>query len=286
MSRESKTTAVGAILGALCALLLTAAAHGAVLDERFRDEFHQTYPLAAAGRLSLENINGNVKITGWDRNEVKLDAVKTADAKEKLPRIQIQVDAQPDSIHIKTKYQDCEDHGCNNPGSVEYTLMVPRGARLDRIGLVNGDLVVDQINGEVRATSVNGRVTGTSLGGRTDLSTVNGEVGATLTAARLKSTEPVRVHSVNGRVEVTIPSDSSVEIAAHTLNGNISNDFDLPVSRPRYGPGSRMEGRLADGGAKLELKTVNGSIAIHHAADGRPLSKATSLLPPDRDRMY
>ncbi len=286
MSRESRTTVIGAILGAICALLLTAAAQGAVLDERYREEFHQTYPLAATGRVSLDNINGDVKITGWDRNEVKLDAVKSADEKEKLPRIQIQVDAQPDAIHIKTKYLDCEDHGCHNPGSVEYTLMVPRGARVDRIGLVNGSLVLDQLSGEVRAASVNGRVTGTNLGGRTELSTVNGEVGAAFTPARMKNTESVRLHSVNGRVEVTIPSDASVEITAHTLNGHISNDFDLPVSRPRYGPGSRMEGRLADGGARFELETVNGSIAIRHASDGRPLSKGTSLLPPDRSRMY
>ncbi len=286
MSRESRTTLVGAILGAICALLLTAAAQGAVLDERYTEEFHKTYPLAATGRVSLANINGAVKITGWDRNEVKLDAVKSADAKEKLPKIEIRVDAQPDSIRIKTKYTDCEDHGCNNPGNVEYTLMVPRGARLDRIELVNGSLTLDQLNGEVRATSVNGRVNGTNLGGRTDLSTVNGAVEAAFAPATTKSTEPVRLHSVNGHVQVTIPSDASVEIAAHTLNGHIANDFDLPVDRPRYGPGSRLEGRLADGGARFDLETVNGSIDIRHAADGRPLSKATSLLPPDRSRMF
>jgi len=286
MTREHKLTAVGAILGGICALLLTAVAHGAVPDERFREEFHQTYPLAATGRVSLENINGDVKITGWDRNEVKLDAVKSADEKEKLAKIEIRVDAQPDSIHIRTKYVDCENHGCNNPGSVEYTLMVPRGARLDAVKLINGTLNLDQISGEVNASSINGRVNGTNLGGRIELSTINGEVNATLTPARVKSVAPVSLHSVNGRVEVTIPSDSSAELSAHTVNGSIRNDFDLPVSHPRYGPGSRMEGRLADGGTKFELRTVNGSIAIRHAADGRPLSKATSLLPSDRSRMY
>nr|MBA3804147.1 hypothetical protein [Acidobacteriota bacterium] len=42
-------------------------------DEKLREEFHQTYPLAADGRVSLENINGSVTISTWDRNEVKVD---------------------------------------------------------------------------------------------------------------------------------------------------------------------------------------------------------------------
>ncbi len=286
MARRMKSGVVlGTVLGALCAFLLTAVAHGAVAEERYRDEFHQTYPLAANGVVSLENINGGVKITGWDRNEVKLDAVKTADQQAKLAKIEIQVDSKPDAIHVKTHYADCEDRGCNNPGSVEYTLMVPRGARVDQIRLVNGALDIDQITGEVHGASVNGRVNGTNLAGRVHLSTVNGGVTAVFTPERMKSTEPVDLSSVNGGVELTIPSDSSAELSARTVNGGIRTDFSLPVSRPRYGPGARLEGKLANGGPRFELKTVNGGVAIHHAADGKPLSTGTSLLPADRSRM-
>jgi Toastrack DUF4097 len=286
VNRGKHGVLVGAILGALCALLLTAVAHGADSDERFREEFHQTYPLAATGRVELGNINGDVKITGWDRNEVKLDAVKSADAQEKLAGIEIKVDASAESIRIKTHYPKCEDHGCNNPGSVEYTLMVPRGARLDQIKLVNGNLDLDQINGEVDGASVNGRVEGRNLAGRIDLSTVNGEVSAVLGPERMKSTEPVKLHSVNGRVEATLPSDANAELTAHTVNGSIRTDFELPVERPRYGPGSRLEGRLGNGGVRFDLSTVNGSIRVNRANDGRPRSSATSLLPADRSRMF
>ncbi len=286
VSRGKNGVLAGAILGALCALLLTAVAHGAVRDEQFREEFHKTYPLAATGRVELSNVNGSIKITGWDRNEVKLDAVKSADAQEKLAGIDIRVDATADSIRIKTKYPNCEDHGCNNPGSVQYTLMVPRGARLDEIKAVNGDVDIDQISGEVDGSSVNGRVTGKNLGGRIDLSTVNGDVDAALSPERMKSTEPVKLHSVNGRVEATIPSDSNAELSAHTVNGAIRTDFELPVEHPRYGPGSRLEGRLGNGGVRFELRTVNGSIVVRHASDGRPLSSATSVLPADLSRMF
>ena len=101
--------------------------------------------------MSLANINGDVKITGWDRNEVKLDAVKTADAQEKLSGIEIRVDANADSVRVETKYPKCQDHGCNNPGSVAYTLMVPRGARVDASGCPldsDGDKVFDGLDND------------------------------------------------------------------------------------------------------------------------------------------
>ncbi len=32
----------------------------------------------------LDNVNGDVEITGWNRNEVQIDAVKTASDQQKL----------------------------------------------------------------------------------------------------------------------------------------------------------------------------------------------------------
>ena len=50
----------------------------------YHEEFHQTYALEAHGRVVLENINGDVHITAWDRNEVKVDAAKSAYSQERL----------------------------------------------------------------------------------------------------------------------------------------------------------------------------------------------------------
>ena len=40
------------------------------------EEFCQTYALSAGGRVTLENLNGDVRITTWDRDEVKVEAFK------------------------------------------------------------------------------------------------------------------------------------------------------------------------------------------------------------------
>src|SRR5215472_6210905 len=146
MNRQRKSaTWLGATLGTLFALLAFAlGAHAADRRGSLTEEFHQTYTLSPDGRIELDNINGDVHISSWDRNEVKVDAVKYAGTKERLDEAKIEVDASQSYVSIRTRYPE-RDHDFNwgwrnNPAGVEYTLTVPRGARLDEIKLINGRL--------------------------------------------------------------------------------------------------------------------------------------------------
>ena len=89
----------------------------------YQEEFHQTYALEAQGRVMLENIHGDVHITAWDRNEVKVDAAKRAWSKELLDDACIVVDAHQGNISIKTRYPGQGDSG--HPAIVDYTVRVP-----------------------------------------------------------------------------------------------------------------------------------------------------------------
>jgi DUF4097 and DUF4098 domain-containing protein YvlB len=271
------------LLTALLALsfLATGASVMTQQSEMLREEFHQTYPLAADGRVSLGNINGAVRVTAWDRNEVKVDAVKMAYRRDRLDEARIVVRSDPSGINIETQYPyrsqtftDGEGR-INNPATVEYTLMVPHNARIDSIELINGNLDIDGITGDVKASSINGRVSAHELMGEVKLSTINGKLDAMF--GRLNESKAISLGSVNGPVLLTIPSDSNAELKAGTVHGGIANDFGLPVRRGDY-VGRDLAGQLGQGGARIKLGNVNGSITIKHAPDGRPLSRATSLL--------
>ncbi len=272
-------TWMGVLLGSLCALLLAAAgAHASDQYGAVTEEFHKTYPRTADGRVSLENINGPVHIAAWDRNEVKVDAIKRANSKEQLDAAQIEVDAGKDYVSIETKYRDHNlifdnDDGENNPASVEYTLTVPRGARLDKIKLINGSLDISGVAGEVEASCINGRLEAKDLRGRMELSTINGKLEANLT--RL-SGQTVELKSVNGEVELTIPSDTRAEVDASTVSGSIENDFGMRVNHHRY-VGEDMRGELGGGGAHVKLSNVNGRIDLRHANDGKAMSTVKSF---------
>jgi DUF4097 and DUF4098 domain-containing protein YvlB len=267
-------------VSAVAAILLVPAAYSSDRQGSFTEEFHKVYPLTAQGRIELENINGPVHITGWDRDEVRVDAVKSAWSKERLDEAKIEVREGQNDISIRTRYPDHDrtfnfgnDDEHNNPARVEYTITIPRQARLDEIKLVNGRLDIQDVAGEVRASCVNGRIQARNLQGPVSLETVNGELDASVD--QLPSSE-LKLSSVNGRLRVTLPSDARAEIKASTISGNISDDFGLPVIRHQY-VGHSLHGQLGGGGTLVRLSNVNGTIEIRHAGDNRPLSPVQNL---------
>src|SRR5690349_4302186 len=249
--------------------------------EEVREEFHQTYPLSATGRVSLENINGGVAIKVWDRAALQLDAVKKAYKKERLAEAKIEVTANEENIRIKTEYPDGSlnfrsgERRYDNPATVEYTLTVPRKAVLESIELINGSLDVAAVEGAVKASSINGRVTANGLLGETRLSTINGTLNATFT--QLEESKPITLSSVNGSVLLVIPSDSNASIRAGTVHGGISNDFGMQVRHGEY-VGHNLDGQIGSGGPRIKIDNVNGPIQIVHAQDGRSISPATSVV--------
>jgi DUF4097 and DUF4098 domain-containing protein YvlB len=285
MNRQRQLPAwSGALLGSICALFILALAAQAS-DHRgaFTEEFHRTYTLAADGRVELDNINGDVHISAWDQNEVKVDAVKYANSKDHLDDARIEVDASAEHVSIRTKYRDHDNTfiwgSHNNPPSVEYTITVPRTARLDEIKLINGALDITGTTGEVHASCINGRLEAHNLSGRAELSTINGHLDAKFDQLPRSTVE---LTSVNGRVELTIPSDAKAEVEASTVSGGIENDFGLHVNHHRF-VGHDLRGELGSGGPRIKLSNVNGRIEIHHASDGRALSPAKDLSHHDDD---
>jgi hypothetical protein len=258
--------------------------HGQANDRsgQLTEEFHHVYPLSANGRLELDNINGAVHITAWDRDEVKVDAVKYARVKERLDEAKIVVEANANSVSIRTEYPrygHINANGSDNPASVEYTLMVPAHAHLDEIKLINGALDIQGVAGEVHASCINGHLSARGLAGPVKLSTINGKMEAEVD--RLQNS-PVELSSVNGGLNLTIPSDSKADLEASSMQGDISDDFGLRVHH--HFIGHNMRGEIGGGGTRIKLSDVNGRIEIRHNSDGRALSPSKDSDGDDHNR--
>ena len=248
--------------------------------EQVTEEFHQTYPLSATGRVNLANINGGVKIKVWDRAAVQVDAIKKAYRRDRLEEAKIEVTATEENIRIKTEYPDENQNfrsgegRYDNPAIVEYSLTVPRKATLESIELVNGPIDIDSVEGSVKASSINGPVTARGLMGEAKLSTVNGPLQAIFT--QLDESKGISLGSVNGNVTLIIPSDANASIRAGTVHGTISNDFGIQVKHGEY-VGHNLEGQIGNGGPRIKLANVNGGIRITHAQDGRAVSPGVAV---------
>lgn len=234
--------------------------------DELTEEFHQSYPLTLTGRVNISNINGDVHINAWDRNEVKIDAIKRAYNRERLSEATIDITNTADSVTIKTKYPERNPtfdgrtwSRENNPASIEYTLTVPRAARIEGVSLVNGSLDIDGVQGDVRASLVNGKVKANDLSGELNLNTVNGAIE--VNAAGLYASRGVNLSSVNGAIILSVPSGASAQVKASVVNGQISNDFGLTVEEGQY-VGRSLTGQIGSGGPRIRLNNVNGSITI------------------------
>jgi DUF4097 and DUF4098 domain-containing protein YvlB len=236
-------------------------------------EFNQTYPLAETGEVRLDNVNGKVRITAWDRAEVKVNAVKLADSEEELEAVKIAIDSKPDQIRIHTKYPSRKWSlwKQNNSTTVEYDITVPSHAVLKEISNVNGRVEIEGVHGGVHASTVNGKLTVEGLTADAELGSVNGSVLATFD--NLDGVKRASLKTVNGRVSVTLPADANAEVLAHSLNGGIHCGPAL-VAKKHWPVGTDLHGTLGKGGAQIHLETLNGSIQMQQAEHGKSASQS------------
>ena len=247
-----------------------------------REKFEQSYPLSGNGRVSVSNVNGSIVMEAWERNEVRLEAVKIADTKEALAWVDIKVNSQANSFCVEADYDSFRrergEKGWKNQGrlEVQFRLMVPRGAVLDEIETVNGSVTASNFVGITKISAVNGNVNASNLRGTATLSTVNGEVMADFD--RLETGSRISLNTVNGKVSLVIPSDSNATVKADSLNGEIRTDFSLPVRKGKY-VGRDLYGRIGNGDVQIKLESVNGPLSVLRKNDNKQLSPATNLLP-------
>ncbi|UCG89048.1 MAG: DUF4097 family beta strand repeat protein [Gemmatimonadota bacterium] len=144
----------------------------------------------------------------------------------------------------------------DNDVSVHFTVHVPAGVNLVA-RTVNGEIEAASLSGDVEAHTVNGDVD-ISTTGFAQATTVNGSIRAEL--GRADWSGSVEFETVNGSITVVLPEGLDADVTAKTVNGGIETDFPLMV-RGRFSSKS-ISGTIGDGGRRLWLQTVNGSLRL------------------------
>ncbi len=268
--------------GRRAALLLGIMAAAAVyaLPGRAADQvFERTVPLSAGGSFALQNVNGSVTVTGWDRDAVEVRAVKSSPstsaelAVSDLARVQIEVAATPDGVAVTTTYPQDDDADV----TVTYSVRVPRRVWLAQVATVNGTVHVDGLQGAGQLRSVNGDVEVAASAGAFSARTTNGDIHlelASLTTRRagfprmsdFTQGSPMRVETVNGTIELAVPSETQASLEVRCVSGEFHSD--LPVTTLAAYTPREFRAKLGVGGTAVRLSTVNGAIRIRSLAQG------------------
>jgi DUF4097 and DUF4098 domain-containing protein YvlB len=234
--------------------LLLAALSSLSLSAKVTENFAQNYPISPTGTIQVENVNGSVDIIAWEKNEVQLEAVKTAPAKEDLDHIHLKIEASPDRLSVKTEYDRKRFLG-NYKGEVKYTLHVPAHAQLDAIRTVNAGMHIQNVLGPVNLHSVNGPLRAEGLSAAGHFESVNG--GMDVSYASLSGVDNLELHTVNGGCTLTLPKDAAFELNSHTVNGGVHSDDALKVTKSGKG-----HFRAGTGGPSINFHSVNGGLHL------------------------
>ena len=254
----------GAVVGAALALAPALVA-GA-------DDFRWSGRLGAGQTLEVKGINGAVHAEPASGAEAEVTAVKTA-RKSDPASVEIKVMEHAGGVTLCALYPSSwasKPNECaageggrmnsrDNDVKVEFTVRVPAGVRF--VGrTVNGRVDARDLPGDAVAITVNGSVDVTAAG-NVRAETVNGSINARAGKSDWKGTADFE--TVNGSITLELPADTDADVEAETVNGRIETDFALSGERR----GRRhLSGTIGSGGRKLDLETVNGSIAIRKAS--------------------
>lgn len=231
------------------------------------ERFEQTYPLTPDGRVRLQNVNGSIEVEAWDRNEVHVVAIKSAETAEALKDLEIDIKARPDAIYIEANHRGADKRpAVIHPGrgaEIRFYLKVPKNAVLDEIATVNGSIKIHDMANAVKVSAVNGSITASNLSGSTVLETVNGAIAVGF--GHLSPSSKIALNTVNGRLSVTLPTDAEATVKATTLNGRIQNSLGLRVRRGLVG--NDLHGKIGDGSTQIRLNSISGAITINGAGE-------------------
>jgi hypothetical protein len=225
--------------------------------------FEKAYSMDGVSRVSIENVNGHIEATAWDKPYFKLKALKKAEgsrAEETLRLTEIRVRKIGDEIRVETvnpkrrRLLGFLDFGGSN-AHVDYTLQIPAKTEV-RFETCNGKLMASGFLGTLSGDAVNGSIELANLEGPASASTVNGSVRLTFKGPLKKS----RIETVNGSIDVAFDKSSAISYELETVNGHIEGDFDMPVEG-KFGP-KEARGKLNGGGESLHCETVNGTIRL------------------------
>jgi hypothetical protein len=223
----------------------------------------QKYPVDPDATLSVQNVDGSIRVYAGDVAEISIEAIKRAYTTGRLKQIVVSIKATRTSLVIETIFPP-KKNGLSlsdRSGTVEYNLIVPRATKITNLDLVNGEVLVESLRGgSAAAHVVNGWLAAHNCFGDLNLRIETGRLDVAYDWWE-NTKVLVKLSSEHGNIRAVIPSDASVAITARTSTGKIANALDPkqdasePIRSLNFATEPNAEG-------SFEINSATGNIRI------------------------
>ncbi len=133
-----------------------------------------------------------------------------------------------------------------------------------QLELDSGNIEISDVAGAARITTHNQDIDIENIAGKLDVSNSHGDI-------RVRYSDPPRedVNVVNdsGEIDLTLPANSSFQIAAVSRSGEVQSDFeDASLKLANQSDTGRLDGTVGSHGPRITLTTSYGTIYLHKSS--------------------
>lgn len=260
-------------------LLFTAllfGSHALVAQQSNEMEIKLTYPNKKA-RLRVDLQKGDIVIKGSNRKTILLSyelkekgGLKMETRKDGLKKIS----GSNPSLEVTEEHNEVEINSSHWGSSVKVSLEVPNEIDIDASTYNDGIIVVENVKGELELENYTGPITATNISGILQANTYNGDI--LVDFKQVKQNTPMSFNTYNGKIDLSLPASSQLDVKAKAEQGDILTGFDLKLNAQSNTNKSRKEhegertvyldnwirGTINGGGGEFTMETFNGDIYI------------------------
>lgn len=194
----------------------------------------QTVQIRAGGELHLKNFSGRVTITGSNRSDMAVHAVRRA-TRDRLDHVKLEIVETSSGVTIEANRKDPNwPERDNDVVDTEFTIEAPADISLD----------VQVFSSNVEVRDVRGRQRVHTFSGDVDLS--GGE-------------KSIDVDTFSGGITVKLVQGASASVDFNTFSGSL--DTSVPMSY-RSSSGRHVRADIGAGGTDYSFKTFSGNLRI------------------------
>jgi DUF4097 and DUF4098 domain-containing protein YvlB len=221
----------------------------------------QTVRLDPGGTLRLSNFSGKVTVTGSDRSDVSIDAIRHG-TRDQLARIRLEIRSDASTLHIEANKRDRSwfDWGRDNVVETDFEIRVPRRTNLD-LTLFSASLDVQGVNGSHRVQTFSSRAKLDDVNGSIRAKSFSGAIQIRATAWTANQT--IDVETFSGGVDLRVPESATGRVRFESFSGSLNTALPLTVNTSRR---RELSGQLGSVGGPnqghITVKTFSGSVSL------------------------
>jgi hypothetical protein len=242
----------------LVLLALATPAVWATFDET--EHVNQTVKLDPGGTLRLRGFSGRVTITGSDRPEVVIDAVRRA-TRSRLDRIKLDIHTDGSNVVVvdanRRERSWYEFWGSDNVVATDFDIKVPARTNLD-VSVFSAPVTIDGVEGSHRLHGFSSRLSLSGVAGPIQAHTFSGSI--VISERSWESNQTIDVDTFGGNVELQLPDSARGSVRFNSFSGSLNSEMPLTLqSSSRRSVRAELGG---GGNASLRVKTFSGSVKV------------------------